>query len=63
MYLDISSIRDESFGRRKHWGMLVNEATKCKQSFFLKKKSNQIEMISSWLKGLKDEYKIQVTFI
>ena len=43
--------------------MLVDEATRCKHSFFLKKKSDQVDMISSWLKGLKDKYKIQVKFI
>ena len=63
MYLDISSIRDESFGRRKHSVSLVDEATKYKHSFFLKKKLDQIEMISSWFKGLKDKYKLQVNFI
>ena len=63
MYLDISSIKDESFSGRKHWAMLVDEVTKCKHSFFLKKKSDQIEMISSWLRGLEDKYKIQVKFI
>ena len=34
MYLDISSIKDERFGGRKHWAMLVDEATKGKHSFF-----------------------------
>ena len=63
MYLGISSIKDESIGRRKHWAMLVDKETKNKHSFFLKKKSDQIEMISSWLKGLQDKYKIQVKFI
>ena len=43
--------------------MLVNEATRCKHSFFLKKKSDQVDMVSSWLKGLKDKYNIQVKFI
>ena len=62
MYLDIS-IKDESFGGREHWAMLVDKVTKCKHSFFLKKKSDQIEIISSWLKGLKDKYKIQIKFI
>ena len=62
MYLDISSIKDESFRERKHWAMLVDEVTKRKHSFFLKKKLDQIEMISSWLKGLKDKYKIQVKY-
>ena len=63
MYLDIPSIKDESDGGRKHWAMLVDEATKYKHSFFLKTKLDQIEMISSWLKGLKDKYKIQVNVI
>ena len=43
--------------------MLVDEATKYKHSFFLKKKLDQIAMISLSLKGLKDKYKIQVKFI
>ena len=63
MCLDISSTKDESFSGRKHWAMLVDQATKCKHSFFLKKKLDQIEMISSWIKGLKDKCKIQVNFI
>ena len=63
MCLDISSTKDESFSGRKHWAMLVDKATKCKHSLFLKKKLDQIEMISSWIKGLKDKYKIQVNFI
>ena len=63
MYLDISSIRHENLSGRRHWAMLVDEATRCKHSFFLKKKSDQVDMISSWLKGLKDKYKIQVKFI
>ena len=63
MYLNISSIKDESVDRRKHWTMLVDEATKYKHSFFLKKKLDQIEMIRSWFKGLKDKYKIQEQFV
>ena len=43
--------------------MLVDEATRCKHSFFSKKKSDQVDMISSWLKGLRDKYKMQVKFI
>ena len=62
MYLDISSIKDESLDGRRHWAMLVDEATRCKHSFFLKKKSDQVDMVSSWLKGLKDKYNIQVRF-
>ena len=53
----------DSLGGRRHWGMLVDEATRCKHSFFLKKKSDQVDMVISWLKGLKNKYKIQVKFI
>ena len=37
MYLDISSMRKPSMGGRQHWVMLVDGATKYKESFFLKK--------------------------
>ena len=47
MYLDIMSIRHDSFGGRRHWAMLVDEATRCKHTFFLRKKSDQVDMISS----------------
>ena len=45
MYLDISSMKDESLGGRRHWAMLVDEATRCKHSFFLKNKSDQVDMV------------------
>ena len=63
MNLDISSIRHESLSGRRHWAMLVDEATRCKHSFFLKKKSDQVDLIISWLKGLRDKCKMQVKFI
>ena len=63
MHLDVSSIRHDSLNGRIHWAMLVDEAARCKHSFFLKKKSDQVDMISSWLKGLRDKYKMQVKFV
>ena len=63
MYLDISSIKDETLGGGGHWAMLADEATRCKNSFFLKKKSDQVDMVSSWLKGLTDKCNIQMKFI
>ena len=53
MYLDISSMRKPSMGGRQHWVMLVDEATKYKKSFFLKKKNEQVEPIIDWIKALK----------
>ena len=53
MYLDISPMRKPNMGGRQHWVMLVDEATKYKKSFFLKKKNEQVEPIIDWIKALK----------
>ena len=63
MYLDISSMRKPSMGGRKHWVMLVDEATKYKKTFFLKKKNEQVERIIDWVKALRARHKIQVKII
>ena len=43
--------------------MLVDEATKYKKSFFLKKKNEQLEPIIDWIKVLKARHEIQVKII
>ena len=43
--------------------MLVDEATKYKKSFFLKKKTEQVEPIIDWIKALKGRHEIQVKII
>ena len=65
MYLDISSMRKPGMGGRQHWVMLVDEATKYKKSFFLKKKNEQVEPIIDWIKALiaRHEIEIQVKII
>ena len=63
MYLDISSMRKPSIGGRQHWVMLVDEATKYKKSFFLKKKNEQVQPIIDWIKALKARHTIQVKII
>ena len=62
MYLDISSMRKPSMGGRQHWVMLVDEATKYKKCFFLKRRMN-IEPIIDWIKALKARHRIQVKII
>ena len=63
MYLDISSRRKPSMGGTQHWVMLVDEATKYKKSFFLKKKTEQVEPIMDWIKVLKARHEIHVKII
>ena len=58
MYLDISSMKEDSIRV-----VLVDEATKYKKSFFLKKKNEQVEPIIDWIKVLKARHKIQVKII
>ena len=63
MYLDISSRRKPSMGGTQHWVMLVDEATKYKKSFLLKKKTEQVEPIMDWIKVLKARHEIHVKII
>ena len=63
MYLDISSMRKPSMGGRQHWVMSVDEATKYKKSFFLKKKNEQVKPIIYLIKGSKARHEIQVKII
>ena len=63
MYLDIVSMRKPSMGGRQHWVMFVDEATKYKKSFVLKKKNKQVESIIDWIKATKARHEIQVKII
>ena len=63
MYLDISSMRKPSMGGRQQWVMLVDEATKYKKSFFLKKKNKEVEPIIDWIEVLKARHEIQAKII
>ena len=63
MSLDISSMRKPSKGGRQHWVILVDEATKYKKSFFLKKKNEQVEPIIDLIQALKARHEIQVKII
>ena len=56
-------MRKPSMGGRQHWAMLVDEATKYKKSFFLKKKNEQVEPIIDRIKCLKARQEIQVKII
>ena len=50
-------MRKPSIGGRQRWVMLVDEATKYKKSFFLKKKNEQVEPIIDWIKALKARHR------
>ena len=45
LFIDISSFKHESMGGKQHWFIVVDEFSDSSHSFFLKRKSDQIELI------------------
>ena len=50
-------------GGKRHWLIVVDKFSDCSHSFFLKRKSDQIEMIPIWIKELKAKYGIDIKYI
>ena len=63
LFIDISSSKHESMGGKRHWFIVVDEFSDCSHSFFLKKKSDQIELFPIWVKVLKAKYGIDIKYI
>ena len=63
LFIDISSFKHESMGGKRHWLIVVDEFSDCSNSFFLKRKSDQIEMIPIWIKELQAKYGIDIKCI
>jgi transposase InsO family protein len=53
LYVDISSIRGESYGGAKYWALVVDDCTDFCWSFFLKAKSDLKKKIVDLIKELK----------
>ena len=53
LFVDISSIQHAGLGGSKYWCLLIDEASKMKWSFFLKKKSDQVEKLVCFIKDLR----------
>ena len=62
MFIDISSFKHESMGGKRHWLLVVDEFSDCSHSFFLKRKSDQIELFPTWIKELKAKYGIDIKY-
>ena len=63
LLMDISSFKHESMGGKRHWLIVVDEFSDCSHSFFLKRKSDQIELFPIWIKELKAKYGIDIKYI
>ena len=60
VFIDISSFKHASRGGNRHWLIAVDEFSDCSHSFFMSKKSDQIKMITMWIKGLSRKYGIEI---
>ena len=63
MFIDISSFKHESMGGKRHWLIVVDEFSDCSHSFFLRRKSDQIDLFPNWIKELKAKYGIDIKYI
>ena len=63
LFIDISSFKHESMGGKRHWLIVVDEFSDCSHSFFLKRKSDQIELLPTWMKELKAKYGIVIKYV
>ena len=63
LFIDICSFKHESMGGKRHWLIVVDDFSDCSHSFFLKRKSDQIEMIPIWIKELKAKYGIDTKYV
>ena len=63
LFIDISSFKHESIGGKRNWLIVVDEFSDCSHSFFLKRKSDQIDLLPIWIKELKAKYGIDIKYI
>ena len=56
LFIDISSFKHDRMGGKRHWLIVVDEFSDCSDSFFLKRKSDQIKLLPIWMKELKAKY-------
>ena len=53
LFIDISLFKHEGMGGKRHWLIVVDKFNDCSHSFFLKRKSDQINLLPIWIKELK----------
>ena len=63
LFIDISSFKHESMGGKRHWLIVVDEISDCSHGFFLKRKSDQIELLPVWMKEMKAKYGIDIKYV
>ena len=50
-------------GGKRHWLIVVEKFSDCSHSFFLKRKSDQIELFPIWIKELTAKFRVDIKYI
>ena len=60
VFIDICSFKQVSRGGNRHWLIVVDEFSDITHSFFLKRKSDQIQIMLMLIRGLSKKYNIEI---
>ena len=60
VFIDIGSFKQVSRGGNRHWLIAVEEFSDSSHSFFLSRKSDQVNLIPMWIKGLSRKHGIEI---
>ena len=60
VFMDICSFKQVSRGGNRHWLIVVDEFSDCTHSFFLKRKSGQIQIMLIWIRVLSKKHNIEI---
>ena len=63
VFMDICSFKQVSRGGNRHWLIVVDEFSDCTHSFFLKRKSDQIQIMLIWIRSLSKKHNIGIKSI
>ena len=60
VFMDICSFKQVSRGGNRHWLIVVDEFSDCSHSFFLKRKSDQTQIMLIWIRSLSKKHNIEI---
>ena len=60
VFVDISSFKQVSRGGNRNWMIVVDEFSDCTHSCFLKRKSDQTQIMLMWIRGISKKYNIEI---
>ena len=60
VFMDICSFKKVSRGGNRHWLIVVDEFNDCTHSFFLKRKSDQTQIMLIWIRSLSKKHNIEI---